>query len=41
LSGILVSQSALITEALAQQGWRVISIMQQDDWCCLQIGRES
>lgn len=41
LSGILVTQSALITEALAQQGWRVISIMQQDDWCCLQIGRES
>ncbi|MGB7413046.1 MAG: 50S ribosomal protein L11 methyltransferase [Thermosynechococcaceae cyanobacterium] len=37
LSGILVSQSSMITTALAEQGWQVAEMTQQGDWCCLKI----
>lgn len=39
LSGILVSQQQMITDALAKQGWQVTEITEQGDWCCLQIHR--
>jgi ribosomal protein L11 methyltransferase len=37
LSGLLISQQAIITDALAEQDWQVIGMTQQEDWCCLQI----
>ncbi len=37
LSGILVSQQNMITDALVQHHWQVINITQQEDWCCLKI----
>ncbi|MGF1601411.1 MAG: 50S ribosomal protein L11 methyltransferase [Thermosynechococcaceae cyanobacterium] len=37
LSGILVSQAAMITTALADHAWQVIEMTEQGDWCCLKI----
>ncbi|WP_110985316.1 50S ribosomal protein L11 methyltransferase [Acaryochloris thomasi] len=37
LSGLLVSQAAMITDALSEHGWQVMEMTQQEDWCCLQI----
>lgn len=37
LSGILISQSQSVTDALEQHGWLVENIWQRQDWCCLDI----
>ncbi len=39
LSGILISQSQSVTDALEQHGWLVENIWQRQDWCCLDIRR--
>ncbi|MUL39297.1 50S ribosomal protein L11 methyltransferase [Gloeocapsopsis dulcis] len=39
LSGILVSQAQAVNDTLNQQGWRVTSQLQKQDWCCLNIRR--
>ena len=41
LSGILERQCQTITKILVQQGWQVMAIDQQEDWCCLQVERQS
>jgi ribosomal protein L11 methyltransferase len=39
LSGILVNQAESVTDALEQNGWSVVALWRQNDWCCLNIRR--
>jgi len=41
LSGILISQSKSIMDALEPQGWLVANLWQRQEWCCLNIQRRS
>jgi len=39
LSGILVDQAKVVTDTLEQNGWLVVKVWRQQDWCCLDIQR--
>lgn len=39
LSGILITQANSVTETLQQNGWSVVCLQRQNDWCCLHIQR--
>jgi len=41
LSGILISQSKSVADALEPQGWFVANLWQRQEWCCLNIQRRS
>ena len=39
LSGILINQAKSVADTLEQHGWFVATILQRQDWCCLNIRR--
>ncbi len=39
LSGILLDQAKSVADTLEQHGWVVATLLQQKDWCCLNIQR--